>query len=698
MEKKLILASLFVSSLLLSNEIQTTKLDEIKVSANKIEENIQDVPQSITVITEEAIEQKGIKTIQDVIKEIPNMYNQNTIGSNTSFRGLNTSQFTHSNPVVIYVDGVPYYDKFDYNPSLADVEQIEVLRGPQGTLYGKDAIGAVINIVTKTPENKWRGTIGTEYGNDNTFDTKVNASGAIIDNKLFAGINNTYYHTDGWIENHYPGMDKHANKENDRKTSGFLLYKPTDNLSAKLTITNNYENKYGINGIVKNASTPINDFKRKDAKNVSFEMPTWEKTKLNSQALNVSYETQKIKFDSTTTHKKVKVNGDYDVDNMSGNSFDGLRQWNVTDFETTTQEFKLSSKNQDIKWVTGLYLDKEDRDQGPYGYESDYYGQVYQANYKSSASSKTQAIFGQVIIPIIDKVDLTLGGRYQRIKKEVDANVKRFWGNIAYPEYDYKDEKTWNSFLPKIALSYKVNDNLTTYVSVSKGYLPGGLNYTPSNATVNLSQENTFEPQKSLNYEIGAKYIGDNFALNTAIFRMDIKDVHVYYVDNIGNFFVDNAKKGHSQGIEIDGTYFLTDNWSISGALGLIQAKYDDFNNGKRSFDGERIQETPRYTANLGVSYLADSGIYGRVDLYAQGSNNFFNSSYNGGEGKILKTDGGITANAKIGYKINTWDIYAYIKNITNEDYLTSYMERDGNAWVGFNEPRKFGIGAIYKF
>ncbi|WP_235827016.1 TonB-dependent receptor plug domain-containing protein [Aliarcobacter vitoriensis] len=122
MERKLILASLFVSSLLYANE--TTKLDDITVSANKMEENIKDVPQSISVISEEEIEQKGIKTIQDVVKEIPNMYNQNTIGSNTSFRGLNTSQFTHSNPVVIYVDGVPYYDKFDYNPSLADVEQI----------------------------------------------------------------------------------------------------------------------------------------------------------------------------------------------------------------------------------------------------------------------------------------------------------------------------------------------------------------------------------------------------------------------------------------------------------------------------------------------------------------------------------------------------------------------------------------------
>ncbi|MDN5106152.1 TonB-dependent receptor plug domain-containing protein, partial [Aliarcobacter butzleri] len=159
-KKNIILFSLFVSSLLFANE--TTKLEEITVSANKMEENIQDVPQSITVIDEETIEQKGIKNISDVIKEVPNMnIMANTgMGTTTSFRGLNASMFTNNNPVVIYIDGVPYYDRFDFNPSLANVEQIEILRGPQGTLYGKDAIGAVINITTKSPSNEWHGNIG----------------------------------------------------------------------------------------------------------------------------------------------------------------------------------------------------------------------------------------------------------------------------------------------------------------------------------------------------------------------------------------------------------------------------------------------------------------------------------------------------------------------------------------------------------
>ena len=108
-------------------------------------------------------------------------------------------------------------------------------------------------------------------------------------------------------------------------------------------------------------------------------------------------------------------------------------------------------------------------------------------------------------------------------------------------------------------------------------------------ADINNKNANSFEPQTSINYEVGAKYIGDSFALNTAIFRMDIKDVHIYRTDGV-MFSTSNADKGHSQGIEFDGTYFITDNLSLSGSLGLIQAKYDDYNGGVNPNNGNTVK------------------------------------------------------------------------------------------------------------
>lgn len=695
---KFTIISLIASQICLANESKTTTLEEITVSANKMEENIQDVPQSISVIDEYTIEEKGIKNIRDIIKEIPNMNTSSLDGTYVNFRGLNSSTFTNNNPVVIYIDGIPQTDRFGFDASLANVERVEVLRGPQGTLYGKDAIGAVINIITKEPSNKFSGNIATEYGSENTIFTAFNLNGPIVNNKLFAGINGQLQQDDGWITNDYSN-EKDVNSEKDNKLGAYLLYKPTDNLKTKFTISKDYSKKNWFDGkAYQDPSTASRD----DAKNVSYDVPTYTKIDSLAQSFLLNYQFDNIAFDSITTHKKLDSLSHIDQDFGDDPNYNSLVMFGDTTSKTWTQEFRFSGKvNNDIKYLSGLYLEKEKIDKGPFGEQFPAIENT-EANFVSKNDSNTGAIFGQIMVPFLDDFELTLGGRYQKIKKKIDMNAyykglnsNQYYNDdfsntysTATPFLEQNGEKTWDVFLPKIALSYKINDNLTTYTSVSKGYMPGGFNYIAFSGT---AEQNSFEPETSMNYEIGLKGTFDRATFGASIFYMDIKDIHIYKNLGGGMYVTSNAKKAHSQGIEFEGKYFLTDNLEIGGSVGLIKAEYDDFDNGITVYDGKKIEKTPSTTANLSIAYIHPNGFYGRVDSYYQGTQIFYDQSsdWNG------ETEDFFTTNLKIGYRFSDFDTYFYVKNLTDEKYITN-IEQAHN--VVFGDSRKIGVGLKYSF
>lgn len=664
-------------------------LDKVTVTANKIEENLQDVPQSISIIDETLIEEKGITDIKGIIKEIPNMTDIPDHGIMVNFRGLNSSMFTNNNPVVIYIDGVPTTERMAYDISLANVEKVEVLRGPQGTLYGKDAIGAVINILTKDPTNEHQGSFAIEAGKDNHLLNTFNINGPIDHDKWFYGFNMQLKNEDGWITNELKD-DHKANRYMDKKYSGYILYKPTDQLRAKwMASSYNTKKRWGKNHTLSGTSD-LNEFKRSNAENVSFEVPTFEHIKTHSQSLSINYNFEPMQLDWITTYKKLDLDSDFDMDFGNGLTFNGLKQFNYTDSKTWTQEIRLSNSSENLKWVTGVYWDDENREQGPYGVQSPMSGGIEQ-NAVSESDSNTQAIFGQAIIPLGNDFELTLGGRYQKITKDIDLDMYMLpLGTTGSPSFTLKDKQSWNTFIPKAALAYKINENLTSFLSVSKGYMPGGYNYFASSGT---TSDNSFDPQKSINYELGLKGLIGDISFTASVFRMDIKDIHVFKIDS-GMYLTDNAQKAHSEGLEFDFTYFPNDEWEISGAVGLIRAKYDDYDAGTTKYDGEKIENTPSHTANLSVAYNNPQGYYGRLNIKNAGSTSFSNA----GNNKFESQSGHTSADIRIGYRFSDFDLYAYMNNITDEEYITSYKNNGMYGVATFNDPRTFGLGLRYKF
>ncbi len=667
--------------------------DIITVTANKVEENILDVPQSITVIDREVLQDKNIDTIIKVMDEIPNMSGskEHGFGTSSNFRGLNSSTFTNNNPVVIYIDGIPITDKYSYQASLVNVERVEVLRGPQGTLYGKDAIGGVINIITDDTPETMTGHVGAEYGSNNFLNTTFSLNAPLKEEILFAGINGSFRKDDGWITNEYNNDDEAAKSE-DKNIRFFLKYKPSDRTDIKLVLSQDDAEESFINGGAVDSSIDINDLNRDSLESASYDMPTNSDTTVDSQSLYINHAFEDFDLSFITTHRNVKAKSVYDTDYSDVVTSLGLTQWSDLETETYTSELRFSNATDSgTKWIAGLYYDDEKMAQGPYGYESYYSGATYYANVDSVTDSNTKAIFGQVTFPIADDYELTLGGRYQNIEKEMDASAYSSWGGIPMSDFTLVGKKDWNVFLPKIAIAYQGFEGVTPFASVSKGYMPGGFNYFPASNDI---AENTFDPQKSINYEIGVKGSLDDFIYTASVFYMDISDIHVYTSDG-NNWYTDNAEKAHSYGLELEGTYFLSSNFDVSGSLGLIHSEYDKYEYSSTvNFNGQEVESTPSHTASLTFSYIQPHGLYGILDIKNQGSVYFYDNA----NSQFIKEKGHMISNIKVGYKFDGWDVYGYVNNITDEEYVTYYLSKTDLSVASFNDPRFIGVGARYVF
>ncbi len=675
------------------------KLETVVVTANKMEENPAKVPQSITVIDEVILEEKGIKNVNDLIREIPNMTAAaSPIATGVRFRGLNPSIFTNNNPVLIYIDGVAHIGTEGFDASFANAERIEVLRGPQGAIYGKDAIGAVINIVTKKPVNEWQGKIGVEYGSYNLMRGVFNANGALINDRLYMGINGQYRQDDGWIENENPDRDKDFNKADDRRTNLNLTATPTDQFALRLSLINEYTREYGVDGLGVPDGDNIYDYSRDDAEHVDFDVPTRQTTENNAQSLALIYDFDIFSLNSITTHKLLEFDASYDSDFGNNSLYDGLTQfWNYKD-ENWTQEMRLSSADTDgFRWVAGLYFEKEKRDQPGIGQQFPGFDPVtydYLGNFEMSAESRmdaeTFAVFGQVIIPFSQGFELTLGGRYQRIEKEIDLSM--YYLPVAVPGpsmFDLKAEKTWNVFLPKAAVSWQFADSWSSYISYSSGYMPGGFNYF---AMAGDEEDNRFEPQKSANYEWGLKGEFERGYLAASLFYMDIKDIHVYKVEGMGTMFVtDNAEKAHSQGLELEAIYRPLKGLELSAALGIIEAEYDDYDTGVGNYNGRNIELTPTHTIRVGAAYIHPGGFYSRIDIYNQGKMYFYDNE----NMEFPEQDMYTLVDARLGYRLDDWDFCVYGSNLTDEEYFTGFSSM---RVLSFGKPRTFGVGMTYYF
>lgn len=661
---------------------ETLDLGAITVTAEKQEENVQDVPLSLTVMDALDIENKKIESVNDIADFVPNMMNFNdgmATVNRVTIRGVSGPSFArHATAVGMYVDGVPTLGNFGFEVGIVDIERIEVLRGPQGTLYGKNTQVGAINIITRQPDNEFRARVSvetgqwlsSESGDKLTSGAAVSLSGPIIKDKLFFSLAGDYKHKDGFILNTF--SDESEFEQNNYYGRAKLRWTPTEDVDISfLMSTLIYEQEGGNNMNLAKNGAALFGVSVPNRYQTSSDIKGNQEANSKIQSLNISYAlTESINLTSITSKKITTFDAVDDFDFISMHfmhvSMGGTRS------ETTSQELRLNSTTERLNWLVGLYYDSDKRDSN-YAQTSIMPSMNYTLN--TQLIGGAYALFSQVGYFLTEKLKLIGGLRYEHQDFEQKGMVSA--GKL---------DDSWERVSPKIAAEYHATQDLMTYIDISEGYRTGGFNELATDP-----QYYSYDEESLLSYEIGLKslFMDKRLMLNAAFFYMNINDMQVEEVIDPINSYITNAAEATSTGFELELTAQVTNSLTLMGGYGHTNVVFDEFSDANGNYEGNKNPFAPDYTFNMGAQYRHENGFYASLDLIGYGEM-FFDKANN------YSRDAYQLVNTKVGYETDRFDIYLYGKNIFDEEY-----DADGYGsgyYTVYSSPGEIGVQVVGRF
>ena len=646
------------------------ELETMTVTAQKQEENVQEVPVSITVFNEQDIEDKKIESVRDIADFVPNLmiFDNAVSGMNSpSMRGIFTGIHMFTVSSGLYVDGIPILSGVGYEDELMDVERIEVLRGPQGTLYGKNTEAGVINIITRQPDNEFRGRVSAEGGEDKKGQFSLNLSGPIQKDRLFLGIAAQYYQKDGFIENTTTG-----DTVDDREHwfgRAHLRWTPVDDLDISLIASRlEYNDDAPKMNLAEKGAAEFFLPAPRDRKVTSNE--AWNKSSCDSQALKIAYDiSDSLTLTSVTTRR---IFDDYALADFDFSSATLMHSYKDGKYSKISQELRLDSSSGQLKWLVGLYYDKDHKD---FDYEiKSVIPPMAQVN-NQDIDGDAYAAFAHLTYSLTEQLSLIGGLRYEKEEQEFEDNID-----------NRKFDDSWNELSPKIALEYSFTPVIMTYVSASKGYRSGGFN-----AFATDTQYLSYDAETLWSYEAGVKsaFLNNRVILNGSVYYMDINDMQVEEAISPIVGYITNAAEATAKGVELEMTARVSDGLALMAGFGYSDVEFDDFKDALGDYKGNKNPYAPEYTFNIGAQYRHYSGFYARGDLIGYGKMYFDKANeYSRDAYKIVNT--------KIGYEAEHFDIYLYAKNLFDKEYDSDGYY--GGFYTIYSDPREVGLQAGYRF
>ncbi|MGI4750438.1 MAG: TonB-dependent receptor [Janthinobacterium lividum] len=683
------------------------QLNEVVITAQKQAEKEQNVPLSITTISAKAIEDLRLQNSKDLTAVVPNLYSSNP-GDNrnvTSIRGISTTSYDPA--VSTYIDGVSQFGLDTYIAQLLDVERIEVLRGPQGTLYGRNAMGGVINIITKEPGNQTSGFGGIEFGNYGEQRYSFGLRTPLIKDKLFFGVSGLYSHLDGYYENLF--NQTKFDRQHTFEGNYFLKYIAGKNWQITLNAKHNENRNNGTFPLALSPEAALADPYKLNQNAVTRMIDN-----LFNASLSVNYSGENFNFSSQSAYQSNRryyeqpIDGDFSpadavsiINNYGGN-------WNKV--QVLTQEFRFTSPakiDSKFKWASGIYAYYQDnpvRQGTHFGNDAALVGSPISdftsinTNYGKNFGI---AFYGQGTYSLTQKLDLTIGLRYdyEHEKQSIKGEFQPDGQAAIVTQADTAATAAFHAFSPKAGLNYHVSETNILYGTYSRGFRTGGISQLSSDPS--QPPLLVYQPEYSNNFEIGSKntFFDNRLRINLAAFYTLVNHAQVPTLilpDAIT--ITKNVGKLYSKGLEVEIAAKPFDGLEISNSTGLTHARYTDLilpiNGEAVNSNQNRPVFSPNATSMTAVQYNRPISHDQKLQLILRGEwlyigDQFFDLA------NTIEQKPYHLFNGTIGVSFKKTNISFWERNISGKKYI-DYAYDFGAAHLG--NPRTFGVSLKQQF
>lgn len=672
-------------------------LAPVTVKAQKRSEAAQNVPVSIVALDDVDLKDMDIKDTDDLALHVPNLEFSDFGSRRHGFmflRGIKS--LPNAEPATGYfVDGINFSKSYMFNFPLFEVEQVEVLKGPQGTLYGRNTMGGVIKVYTKQPGNEVESSLGVDIGNYHSKEFRASWSGPIVEDKLFLGVYGLGAFKDGYMENDTPAGGDDGRHQDGKSGRLKLRYLPTDDLDMTLSfdIQNHDDGAYPMRRTERNSFVQSGKFAVDDPYHYSHDYEGSQKNDCWGLALNSEYQTDYGKLFSVTGYRffdsKEKIDADFTPADMM------RKTYNQKDNDFS-QEFRFASPEGSgpLEWLAGgnFFLLKSNTDiTNLYGVDSKAPGS--NLKFKTDKDNAGGSVFGQGTYTFWDNLDLTVGLRYEYEYASADTYKGQTpVGGSEAPLVNRDASNSFSKLLPKFALAWHLSEDQTLYGTVARAHRAGGFNDASA-----PEAHQAYGEEDSWLYEIGFKsvFFSNRLNFNVSGFYTAIDDeqLPLFMTDSMQPYTA-NAGSSHRMGVEVDSRFVVMEGLSLSGTFTWMEAEFDKYSPAKgEDYKGNRVFGVPDYTYTVATDYRRNItgqwGFFGRADLVGVGSRYFDDAN-------TVKEDPYELVNLKVGVEGDHLDVYLWSKNLLDREYVM--MENVSAGLAEDGKPRTFGISVDYRF